>query len=57
MVAQALSKSLSVISEGKIKEGSALIGAILHEVSDNFNKTTNENWEQALIFYFSFWGI
>ena len=38
-------------SDGKIKEGSALIGAISHEVSNNFNKTINENWEQIYLDY------
>ena len=38
-------------SDGKIKEGSALMGTIFHEVSDNLNKTTNENWEQVYTDY------
>ena len=38
-------------SDGKITEGSALIGLILHEVSDDFNETTNKDWEQEYLNY------
>ena len=42
---------LSRDSNNQINKGSALIGFLLHEVSENFNKTFHEEWEQGFLDY------